>query len=247
MAGGDRPPEAGLDGRAGAARSLQTIVSGILREPRCRRRTRPTTSRATWRSGCRVSRRSPACRRSAAQYGTPLWLLLAIAGLVLLIACANLANLMLARASAREREIAIRLAIGASRGRVVRQLLAESLIVAAIGAARRPGRRRVAQPALVAFLSTDSEPLFVDLTTDWRVLAFTGGARGRHLPAVRADAGPARDAHGARRGDEDGGARPDATRASGSGCDARSWSRRSRCRWCSWSARSCSCAACATC
>jgi len=107
------------------------------------------------------------------QYSDPLWLLLSIAGLVLLIACANLANLMLARASAREREIAVRLAIGASRRRLIGQLLAESLIIAYAGAGLAlflaPNLGRV----LVSLLRTDGSSIFVDLHQDWRVLAFT--------------------------------------------------------------------------
>ena len=108
-------------------------------------------------------------------YSSPLLFLLAIAGVVLLIACANLANLMLARATAREREIAIRLAIGASRGRLIRQLLAESLLLAAAGAMLGAFLARSLSQLLISFLSTEGNPLFVDLGTDWRVLAFTAG------------------------------------------------------------------------
>lgn len=107
-------------------------------------------------------------------YETPLWLLLATTGLVLLIACANLANLMLARATAREREIAVRLAMGASRRRVISQLLAESLLLSAIGAAAGLLVARWLSRFLVALMTTESNRLFVDLSTDWRVFAFTG-------------------------------------------------------------------------
>jgi putative ABC transport system permease protein len=109
------------------------------------------------------------------EYSTPLWMLLAIAGLVLVIACANLANLMLARASAREKEIAVRLAVGATRGRLIRQLLVESLLLAGLGAALGALLARGLSQFLIAFLSTEGSPLFVDLGTDWRVLGFTAG------------------------------------------------------------------------
>ena len=111
--------------------------------------------------------------RLRTNYETPLWLLLAIAGLVLLIACANLANLMLARASAREREIAVRLALGAARGRIIRQLLTESLLLAVGGALFGIGLARLLSQFLVVYLSGDRGRLFVPLTNDWRVLGFT--------------------------------------------------------------------------
>ena len=107
------------------------------------------------------------------EYSTPLWMLLAIAGLVLVIACANLANLMLARASAREKEIAVRLAVGATRRRLIRQLLSESLLLAGMGTAFGALLARGLTTFLIAFLSTQSDPLFVNLGTDWRVLGFT--------------------------------------------------------------------------
>ncbi len=106
-------------------------------------------------------------------YSNPLWMLLAIAGLVLLIACANLANLMLARASAREKEIAVRLALGASRGRLIRQLLSESLLLAVGGAVSGILLARLLSRVLVAMISTESDSMFLDLSTDYRVLGFT--------------------------------------------------------------------------
>ncbi|HYP04686.1 MAG TPA: ABC transporter permease, partial [Bryobacteraceae bacterium] len=107
------------------------------------------------------------------RYETPLWMLLATTAAVLLIACANLANLLLARASVREKEIAVRLAMGAGRGRLVRQLLSESLLLAICGASLGAVIAQVLSRALVAFLTTQNNPLFVGLGFDFRVLGFT--------------------------------------------------------------------------
>jgi putative ABC transport system permease protein len=102
-------------------------------------------------------------------------LLLAITGLVLLIACANLANLLLARATVREPEIALRLAMGASRSRVVRQLLAESLILAVGGAVIGVFVAYALSRGLIALLAAPDTPTILSLSWDWRVLVFTAG------------------------------------------------------------------------
>jgi len=107
-------------------------------------------------------------------YGTSLSLLLGLSGLVLLITCGNLATLLLARASAREREIAVRAAIGASRPRLMSQMLIESLLVAAGGAALAVPVAVLSGRALVAFFDTPINTVNLNLTVDWRLVSFVG-------------------------------------------------------------------------
>ncbi len=109
------------------------------------------------------------------QYRSALYFLLAAVGVVLLIACANIANLMLARGAARQREIAIRMAIGAGRWRVVRQLFTESLVVAAAGAALGLLFAEWAARLLVGFISNGQQPVDLALPMDGHVLGFTIG------------------------------------------------------------------------
>src|SRR5262249_29437371 len=108
-------------------------------------------------------------------FGDPLLLLLATSGLVLLIACANLANLMLARATTREHEFAVRLAIGASRARLISQLMVESILVALGGEAAGIVLSPVFSKFLVSLVGNERDPLFLDLQPDVRMLAFAAG------------------------------------------------------------------------
>jgi putative ABC transport system permease protein len=109
------------------------------------------------------------------RFETPLRAMQATVALVLLIACASLANLMLARALSRRRELSVRLALGASRWRVTRLLAVETMVVVAAGAALGVLFAKWSSALLVQQLATWRGSVFLDLSLDWRVLAFTAG------------------------------------------------------------------------
>ena len=183
---------------------------------------------------------------SLSDFADPLWVLLGGAGLVLLIACANLGNLLLARTTARVREVAVRLALGAGRGRLVRQLLTESLCLAVAGGICGLGLAFALRQALIRLLV---DPIVLPATLDGRVLLFVFvltlvvGLMLGLLPALRITKTPV--AHRAARS----GARHRRVRRVAADRRAWWWSASSPCRCrCSsapacWRARSSTCSA----
>lgn len=107
------------------------------------------------------------------RYSRPLLVLLGVVALVLTIACANMANLLLAQAVSRRRELAVRLSLGATRGQLVRQLLTESLALSVAGTMAGLAVAFWGSRALVALLTTRTNGVVLDVSMDWRVFAFT--------------------------------------------------------------------------
>jgi predicted permease len=154
------------------------------------------------------------------RYTGSLLFLQATAGLVLLVGCANLASLMLARATARERELAARVALGAGRGRLVQLLLCESLALAVSGAVLGAWVANALSGVLVSAIDSRPSTLFLDIALDWRVFGFAAAAAVLTLllfglaPALRsAQVAPAAVMRVAARGSTEGRARLGVRRA----------------------------------
>jgi putative ABC transport system permease protein len=110
------------------------------------------------------------------RFARPMWILALVAGLVLLIACSNLANLFLARAAAREREMALRISIGAGRSRLIQQVIVEGALVAAAACALGLALGAAAAPAIVGMLGPWNLPVYLDVHLGWRMMSFAAAA-----------------------------------------------------------------------
>jgi putative ABC transport system permease protein len=160
----------------------QTLEGGAAALNAMRPQIREATMPQGWTAEYRANYLSTDFTLAAASTGVsslrrrfeqPLTIIMAVVGAVLLIACANIANLMLARASARRREMSLRLALGASRARLTALLLTESLLLAIVGATAGLALAQSGAGLLIRQLGTEVNTVALDVPIDWRVLLFT--------------------------------------------------------------------------
>jgi putative ABC transport system permease protein len=168
-----------ITARLRAGSTLDAVTAAMrAAQPLIRDATLPTSGRPEDRD---AYLRKPWTMRSAAngssslrsRYGAALGALLAMVGLVLLVACANVGHLLLARTTARRYEFSVRAALGASRLRLVQQLMVESLLISAFGAALGFALAQWGSQVIVSQLSTWASVAFLDVSPDWRVLGVT--------------------------------------------------------------------------
>jgi predicted permease len=134
---------------------------------------KPTLADEYRKMGLEVADASSGLSPLRRDYQRPLVILLGVSALVLLIAAVNLANLLLARATARREEFAVRLAIGGSRGRVLQQVLIESLVIALLGSIAALGVAVAASESILPLISTPVDRIHLDISLDWRIFGFT--------------------------------------------------------------------------
>jgi ABC-type antimicrobial peptide transport system permease subunit len=148
----------------------------VLNQWRIEELTRTNRDPQWSRSKTEVVSAGPGFSRLRDQYGTALFAMMALAGLQLLMACTNMASMLLSRAAARQSELALRISLGASQFRLARQVLTESLILSTTGALAGILLASWGTAALVGILSSGRDRIEIQIPLDWHVLLFAAGS-----------------------------------------------------------------------